>query len=628
MAKPSFFSSDLVQVLLCPRLHELQFAVKALLAGGLALYLAFSLELEQPQWALMTVFVVSQPYSGMVLAKGMFRLIGTCAGALVSIGMVALYGQASLPFLLLMALWLAFCTAGASLLHNHASYGFVLAGYTAAIVALPASADPATVFDQAVARCSEIGLGILCAALVNVLLWPRRLERQLANQGKAAWEAGLQAAAAELRGADERGELLAALGRIAAADAQRDHAWFEGALGRARSQALRVLGLDLLGLLRAARKVARERRLLDPASAHALQPWLEELEALLREGRQAEFEACRQRLRLALDAAHGQLHLCLVCLERLLGEARAAGRSVEALVYGAPTRQAPGAIAWHRDIERGVLFGLRSALAFLCVAAFWLASAWPSGLGAVSITGVVLSLFASRDNPAQAGLNFLRGILLSIPLAGFVALFYLPGVDGFPLLCLGLGVPLFFAVLVFNLVSLRPGERHYRRMLQATLGDLARLTLRSPAQAEAWFGGRTADRLIRLAQRYDRLPEGRRQPWSDGLMGLDFGDELLYLRQCLEEVPASLAQARDRYLRRLRLALLGDGPRAEREHALDPPTARLLKALAASPLAGSERGELAGAALVQLQATWRQWCRSHAPAGTALRADPLPGAGR
>lgn len=169
MAKPSFFSSDLVQVLLCPRLHELQFAVKALLAGGLALYLAFSLELEQPQWALMTVFVVSQPYSGMVLAKGMFRLIGTCAGALVSIGMVALYGQASLPFLLLMALWLAFCTAGASLLHNHASYGFVLAGYTAAIVALPASADPATVFDQAVARCSEIGLGILCAALVNVL---------------------------------------------------------------------------------------------------------------------------------------------------------------------------------------------------------------------------------------------------------------------------------------------------------------------------------------------------------------------------------------------------------------------------------------------------------------------------
>ena len=80
-----------------------------------------------------------------------------------------------------------------------------------------------------------------------------------------------------------------------------------------------------------------------------------------------------------------------------------------------------------------------------------------------------------------------------------------------------------------------------------------------------------------------------------------------------------------------RPAQLPDSPHRD---SLDPtPTPsyqdqRLLKALAASPLAGSERGELAGAALVQLQATWRQWCRSHAPAGTALRADPLPGAGR
>ena len=385
MAKPSFFSSDLVQVLLCPRLHELQFAVKALLAGGLACT-GLRPGAEQPQWALMTVFVVSQPYSGMVLAKGMFRLIGTCAGALVSIGMVALYGQASLPFLLLMALWLAFCTAGASLLHNHASYGFVLAGYTAAIVALPASADPATVFDQAVARCSEIGLGILCAALVNVLLWPRRLERQLANQGKAAWEAGLQAAAAELRGADERGELLAALGRIAAADAQRDHAWFEGALGRARSQALRVLGLDLLGPARGAQGGSRAEAARSGQRAR--------LAALAGRTRGTVARGPPGRVRglpaaLAPGAGRGAWTVAPVPgLPRTPARRGEGGRAQRrGAGHGAPTRQAPGAIAWHRDIERGVLFGLRSALAFLCVAAFWLASAWPSGLGAVSITG-------------------------------------------------------------------------------------------------------------------------------------------------------------------------------------------------------------------------------------------------
>ncbi|MFF6527784.1 hypothetical protein ACET4T_30475, partial [Pseudomonas aeruginosa] len=52
------------------------------------------------------------------------------------------------------------------------------------------------------------------------------------------------------------------------------------------------------------------------------------------------------------------------------------------------------------------------------------------------------------------------------------------------------------------------------------------------------------------------------------------------------------------------------------------------KALAASSPRSLPASGLAGAALVQLQATWRQWCRSHAPAGTALRTDPLPGAGR
>lgn len=182
-----------------------------------------------------------------------------------------------------------------------------------------------------------------------------------------------------------------------------------------------------------------------------------------------------------------------------------------------------------------MLPGLRSALALLCVAAFWLASAWPSGSDTVPITSMVLGLLANRDNPARAGLDFLRGVPLSVPLTGFVALLYLSGVGDFPLLYLGLGVPLFFAVLcvnrtslagiasplyifftknvalgnsigydlahllssalstapgvvfamlVFNLVNLRPGEHRYRCTLQIILGGLVRPALRSPTQAE------------------------------------------------------------------------------------------------------------------------------------------------
>lgn len=79
-------------------------------------------------------------------------------------------------------------------------YAFVLAGYTVAIIGLPAISQPLTVFDQAVARCTEISLGILCATLVSALLWPQRVERQLAQQARAAWRAGFKAACLALRG--------------------------------------------------------------------------------------------------------------------------------------------------------------------------------------------------------------------------------------------------------------------------------------------------------------------------------------------------------------------------------------------------------------------------------------------
>jgi MFS-type transporter involved in bile tolerance (Atg22 family) len=48
----------------------LTFAVKTFAASLLALYIAFWAGLDDPRWSFLTVFVVSQPDSGLVLAKG------------------------------------------------------------------------------------------------------------------------------------------------------------------------------------------------------------------------------------------------------------------------------------------------------------------------------------------------------------------------------------------------------------------------------------------------------------------------------------------------------------------------------------------------------------------------------
>lgn len=650
--------SAFAQAILRPRVADLQFAVKAVLAGGIALYLAFLFQLQQPQWALVTVFVVSQPLSGMVLAKSVFRLLGTLTGAAMSVALVAWLGQAPLPFLLAMALWLAFCTAGASMLRNFSSYGFVLAGYTAAIVALPASAAPLTVFDQAVARCSEIGLGIACASLVSVLLWPRSTEQQLLEQARKVWSSTLKAASAEMLGIDEHAALIATLGSILELDGRQEQAWFEGPTGRRRVPALRALNADLLGLLRAARRVAREGRLLDAAAELAVRPWREQVRECLE---QPDFAACRERLLDALASVasvqeRGYLEYLLAVLER----GRQSRRSLEALLYGEVPREAPALIVWHRDVERGLLFGLRSALAFLCVAGFWVVSAWPSGLGAVSITGVVLSLFAGRDKPAGAGLNFLRGILISIPVAAVAVLLILPLCEGFAALYSVLGIPLFiaalcmtrptiaamasafciffvknvgpsnqmvydldhflnsalatvlgvgFAVLVFNLVELRPGRRHYRRVLGALLADLARLTRGPLPRLEAWFDGRSADRLLRLVQYQDSLPQERRAQWRGGLFGLALADEVLFLRDSLGTARGPLRRARDAYLARLRQLLLDGGPRSGRQHALDEVEDALLMALQDNRWLLEGQRRQARAAVGQLRSIWLRWCQ-------------------
>ncbi|MGP0174036.1 FUSC family protein [Pseudomonas sp. NCHU5208] len=643
-----------------PSVQALQFAIKTLLAGGLALWCAFRFGLEQPQWALMTAFIVAQPLSGMVVQKGLARLLGTLIGASMTVLMMALFAQAPWLFLIAVALWMGLCTAASTMLRSAWSYAFVLAGYTVAIIGLPAISHPLTVFDQAVARGTEIALGILCATVVSAVLWPQRVERQLAQQARSLWQAGVGAASQALAGeAMARQGLLDVLGRMVAVDAQREHAWFEGQRGRQRAAALRLLSRDLLSVLRLARGGGRQWRQLDEAESQMLAPWMQRVRDCLAGTPGQQCAVLAQQMREVAEEAGlsaGQRR-CLERLALLVLRLETAAESLQAVEQGEVRGSLPPALSWHRDWQTAVLYGSRSALAFLALAAFWMATAWPAASGAMLLATVVCSLFASRENAAQIGLLFLRGIFYALPVAFFVGQILLPQLNGFTMLCLALGVPLFFgalgmakpalgatatsfclhfivlcapqndmnydlafffneaqamligvacAVLAFNLIGLRSPRWHGRRLLQATLRDLARLTRQPLVGAESWFGGRMADRLMLLARHYPALPSQTRSRWDDGIAGLDLGDELLHLRACLAAGDRSLGQAEERFLDALRRQLL-QGPAAQREEGLDAAANELLQALRAAPSSIDRR--LAEAALLQLQVGWRRWCQ-------------------
>lgn len=123
-----------------------------------------------------------------------------------------------------------------------------------------------------------------------------------------------------------------------------------------------------------------------------------------------------------------------------------------------------------------------------------------------------------------------------------------------------------------------------------------------------------ADRLIRVSRYWQMQPENRRDHWDNGLQGLDLGDELLQLRGCLDTTRGALAIERDRYLNHLAMLLRSGGPTTLRHDQLDGPTRSLLQALATAPNLPETSREMAHAALMQLQATWRRWCRQQAQA--------------
>src|ERR1700739_3953907 len=109
------------------------FSVKSYVAAVIAYYVALRVGFSQPQWALLTVYIVSQPLAGAVLSKALFRLLGTLLGGAAAVAFVPAFVNEPLVLSFVLALWLGLCVYVALLERTPRSYVFLLAGYTASI---------------------------------------------------------------------------------------------------------------------------------------------------------------------------------------------------------------------------------------------------------------------------------------------------------------------------------------------------------------------------------------------------------------------------------------------------------------------------------------------------------------
>ena len=417
------------------------FSLKTYAASLLALFIAFWAALDDPRWAVLTVFVVSQPDSGLVVAKSFYRMLGTVAGVLVSIALVFAFAQYGELFLASLAAWIAFCCFAARTARNFASYGFQLAGYTAAIVGLPAALEPSGAYPLIVARFTEISLGIACAALVSRLIFVRELRpkvvalvHDLTRRADHFAALAIDPAADRERIAAERAQLTK---DFVAVEAMQQSAFFESADARLRYNARRELRDAAVELC----------AVVEGAAARRVGPMPDSATTSLRE--------------LISDAndtpaGNGAVVSTLVRAadEQAVARARARLRqSVTAFERGEDLPAPNVADGFWSDPVDAALTAIRCALAIAITSAFWFVTAWPNGPTAVVVAAVVCTLFATMQRPDKIALACIATVLVAaVPV--FVTQFHLmPLAVDFPSMAVAIA-PL---LLISGYILAQPG---------------------------------------------------------------------------------------------------------------------------------------------------------------------------
>lgn len=432
-----------------PSHYDVVFAIKTFAGAMLALYLAFYWDLERPSWAMASAFIVANPLSSALSSKVVYRTVGTFLGAATAVLLVPNFAESPEILSFLLAAWVGLCLYMAQLDRTPRSYGFMLAGYTAAIVGFGAVSNPLLVFDTALARVEEITLGVLCATLVGCLVFPRHVG-PLVTSRVEAWlhDAGhlirdtLQASG-DTPGGHRRDEKqlatdVAELQNFAVYLAYEPTALY----GTTRSLlVLRDHMAELLPLVYAVDQRLQALRRMNGVSA-SLDALLRDIVQWMDDPQDAGYVQLVERLHdRALPEANwaGLLEINLIqCLKDMLrGMQRCRGlwRLVQRgdSVRSRSLKQRSKTVL-HRDHGLAARSGLGAGMAILACCLIWIMTAWPHGENAAMMAAVGCCIYASMDDPVQGIVDFARYNALAAVVACIYQFAVLPAIEGFPML--------------------------------------------------------------------------------------------------------------------------------------------------------------------------------------------------
>ncbi|MBR9883436.1 MAG: FUSC family protein [Oceanospirillales bacterium] len=440
------------------------FVLRTGIAACLAIALAWWLGLEHPQWAGMTVWASSQPSRGQLLAKGMARLVGTLIGALVGILLVYL-SIGHIGWLVLgLSLWIATCVFTAHLVRSFVTYGCMLAGYSAALVALVDTAHHDQILTLGLDRMFTAVAGVLVAIGVS-WFFAHGSARNSDQQELRGITTGIlrQLSARVVSGVEtstvERDQLIA---RLAALDAALDTRGIGSARARQQMRRVRLLLLVLVSI------VIWTRKTHDSELGLALAQALKEAAVALEAG---DGDGYRSALNCAIERCAGEHHFARLHynLTRLL----AMTPVMEAGDAPSTKDESDSSLPLHRDWTGARQSGIRALTLMMTVGAVWLFSGAQIGAYMLLGTAVMTSLFSTFDSPVHTMRSVFIGQVMGAVAALICRWLIWPQVDSewmlivsmFPFIMLGVVVfahrKLVFAGMDYNMVLLLLLQPHY-----------------------------------------------------------------------------------------------------------------------------------------------------------------------
>ncbi|MCW2480616.1 FUSC family protein [Candidatus Symbiopectobacterium sp. NZEC135] len=431
--------------------NALLYSAKSFAAAMLAYYIALSIGLDKPSWAIITVYIVSQTSVGASLSRSVYRLAGTIIGAGATVLIVPAFVNMPIVCSVVLASWIAFCLYLSLLDRTPRAYAFVLAGYTASLIGFPAVSDPGAMFDIAITRVQEIVIGIFCAVLVHRYILPKRVLGLFNSKISETLYLARQRVADALTGkTNEASENLRLALALQFLQGVNHHIPYDVALSVPVRHARKVIHDRLARLLVVSCELRDRLQMIDtlPIDLQMLladtRNWLtcEDAEQRKRVGEalKARSETLASLFAAGVLTFEDALRVSLIhYLQQAIILLQQCEHLADVIHRAQPAKMKPEdkvvkGYVFHRDSLTAARTACGAFVIILSGCLIWIYSAWTDGGTAVSILGVCCTLFGSFDTPAPHIVKYIVGSVYGVMISLVYSFVLLPQIADFNVL--------------------------------------------------------------------------------------------------------------------------------------------------------------------------------------------------